>query len=61
MEAYFDGGLKHELFNNNIRCIEIDDLLDKYIESHPFNNNIRCIEISVTILPITASRSLITT
>ena len=48
-------------FNNNIRCIEIYGNV-KYLYSYDtFNNNIRCIEMSVTILPITASRSLITT
>ena len=33
-------------FNNNIRCIEIQEMSNTSAQRSVFNNNIRCIEIA---------------
>ena len=40
---FFD--LKKLAFNNNMRCIEIEEQKQNYPASNWFNNNMRCIEI----------------
>ena len=49
------------LFNNNIRCIEINLSSEWMKESSEFNNNIRCIEIINRILKHLIKKRLITT